>query len=91
MPGIGVFGVTVHVDDPVAGKMVRRVTAARLAFLETAYRDLGLDADSSRRHSLIAYATYLGHFQLVGALDNEWRSLCDEPGYLQQVLTTLEP
>jgi hypothetical protein len=61
-----------RVDDPLVGPVVRRVSETRLAFVERAYRELGLGRGRAARQARITYATYLGHFQLA-------RSMPDDP------------
>jgi AcrR family transcriptional regulator len=48
------------VDEPVVKAAVARAAQLRVAFLERAYRDLGLTPAKARRQALFAYSTYVG-------------------------------
>jgi len=49
---------------PQVAPVLARVTQARLGFLETIFRDLGLTPARGRDRARITYAAYLGHLQL---------------------------
>ncbi len=51
-------------NHPLLAEVVARVTAARLAFLETIFADLGFTPAVARTRARIAYAAYVGHLQL---------------------------
>lgn len=60
--------------DPRVAAVVARVTSLRLAFLEQAYADAGMDPASAHHAAHVAYATYLGQAPLqrtssTGAVD----------------------
>jgi AcrR family transcriptional regulator len=49
----------------VVGPALARVAAARIGYLETCYRELGLDRAAARARALLAYAAYRGLLQLA--------------------------
>ncbi|HKJ56064.1 MAG TPA: helix-turn-helix domain-containing protein [Nitriliruptoraceae bacterium] len=56
-------------DDPVVRDVVGRVTARRVEWVAQTYQQLGLDPGAARDRAVVAYATYVGHLQLVRATD----------------------
>jgi AcrR family transcriptional regulator len=56
-----IFGA---VNDPIVLTVVERVSAARQAFLERIFVQLGHRPAAARMRARIAYATYLGHLTL---------------------------
>lgn len=65
--------------DPVVEPVLSRVATARIGYLETCYRELGLPQPEAQAKALFAYAAYRGLLQLayeVGAavLPAEWSS-----------------
>jgi AcrR family transcriptional regulator len=77
-----------QVEDPVVGPIVQRVTNERLAFLETAYRDLGLDRERATARARLVYAAYIGttHLARVPAGDHTTEQFVES---LQQELAIL--
>lgn len=63
-------------DDPVVGRVLARVAVARIAYLESCYRALGLPAPLARATAAFAYASYRGLLQLAheapAALPADW-------------------
>ena len=63
-------------DDPVVGPVLDRVGVARIAYLESCYRALGLDQSSARATAVFAYSAYRGLLQLAheapAALPADW-------------------
>ncbi|MGH9458158.1 MAG: TetR/AcrR family transcriptional regulator [Thermoanaerobaculia bacterium] len=63
-------------EDPVVRKVLNRVASARIAYLETCYRNLGLAPEEAKGHAVLAYAAYRGLLQLAheapAALPNDW-------------------
>jgi AcrR family transcriptional regulator len=63
-------------EDPAVRKVLNRVASARIAYLETCYRELGLSDSLARSHALFAYAAYRGLLQLAheapDALPTDW-------------------
>lgn len=65
--------------DPVVEPVLSRVAKARIGYLETCYRELGLPQPEAKAKALFAYAAYRGLLQLayeVGAavLPADWSS-----------------
>lgn len=80
-----IFGA---VSDPIVAAAVMRVNAARLAFLERAFLELGFRASTARMRARIAYAAYLGHVTLQMTDDHGLRSPRVYRDELIAVLTT---
>jgi AcrR family transcriptional regulator len=63
-------------EDPIVRKVLNRVAAARVAYLESCYRDLGLSPDRAKTHAVLTYAAYRGLLQLAheapDALPADW-------------------
>lgn len=76
-------------EDPVVRRVLNRVASARIAYLETIYRNLGLSTAAARSHAVFAYAAYRGLLQLAheapGALPTDW------PSYVGAVRSALIP
>ena len=76
-------------EDPVVRQVLNRVASARIAYLESCYRDLGMTPALARSHAVLAYAAYRGLLQLAheapAALPTDWSS------YPNVVRTTLLP
>jgi AcrR family transcriptional regulator len=53
-----------HSDHPVIAPVLARVTRRRLEALADLYAAIGLDRAVARRSAVVAYATYLGWFEL---------------------------
>ena len=49
---------------PIVRPVLQRVTERRMAYLATAYRELGLDQQASEDQARLAYSAYLGFLQL---------------------------
>jgi AcrR family transcriptional regulator len=54
-----------NVSNPLVARTLARVTAQRLAYLNSLFTELGLSKDRARDRSLLAYAAFLGHAQLA--------------------------
>ena len=78
-----------RIDDPVVGPAVRRVTAARVAFLEEIYRKLGLSPARAAARACIAYSTYVGHLQVRRSLLGDQLTTMQSTSYLRQVIEVL--
>jgi AcrR family transcriptional regulator len=65
-------------DDPVVRRVLHRVASARIAYLESCYRDLGLAPGVAKSQAVFAYAAYRGLLQLAheaaAALPEDWSS-----------------
>jgi AcrR family transcriptional regulator len=62
--------------DPIVGAVLNRVAAARIAYLERCYRNLGLSTALAKSQAVFAYAAYRGLLQLAheapGSLPTDW-------------------
>ncbi len=63
-------------EDPVVRQVLNRVASARIAYLETCYRELGMAEPLAKAHAVFAYAAYRGLLQLAheapAALPSDW-------------------
>ena len=63
-------------EDPIVRRVLDRVASARIGYLDTCYRELGLTAPLAKAHAVLAYAAYRGLLQLAheapAALPREW-------------------
>jgi AcrR family transcriptional regulator len=57
-----------HASDPLVAPVLERVAMARLRALHQVFERMGFDADAAAVRAKIAFAIYLGHFQLRRAL-----------------------
>ena len=78
-----------RIDDPVVGPTVRRVTAARVAFLEEVYRELGLSPTRAAARARIAYSTYVGHLQVRRSMPGDRLLTAPSNTYLRQLMAVL--
>jgi len=73
----------------VVRKVLNRVAAARVEYLESSYRGAGLTPAQARAKALFAYAAYRGLLQLAheapGVLPDDW------PAYADLVRAALVP
>lgn len=76
-----------NADDPVVREVVGRVTRRRIDWVAAVYDQLGFEPDVSRRRAVVAYATYVGHLQLVRATD---QVVATGPGSRAHVDTILD-
>jgi AcrR family transcriptional regulator len=78
-------------SEPIVRKALKRVAAARLAFLTTCYSDLGLSPALARRRALLAYAAYLGIMQVLRDSPGELGTAAERAAYTDHVIETLVP
>jgi AcrR family transcriptional regulator len=68
-------------DDPIVRRVLNRVAAARIGFLETCYRELGLPVTQAKAKAVLTYAAYRGLLQLAheapAVLPDDWSSYSD--------------
>jgi AcrR family transcriptional regulator len=68
-------------EDPVVRRVLNRVAAARIAYLEACYGNLGFPPTLARSYAVFAYAAYRGLLQLAheapGALPADWSAYPD--------------
>ncbi len=76
-------------DDPIVRRVLNRVAAARIGFLETIYCELGLSITQAKAKAVLTYAAYRGLLQLAheapAVLPDDWSS------YAEAVLQALGP
>lgn len=76
-------------DDPIVRRVLNHVASARIRFLETCYRELGLSVSRAKAKAVLAYAAYRGLLQLAheapAVLPDDWSS------YAEAVLEALGP
>jgi AcrR family transcriptional regulator len=76
-------------DDPIVRRVLNHVASARIGFLETCYRELGLPVSQAKAKAVLAYAAYRGLLQLAheapAVLPEDWSS------YVEAVLQALGP
>lgn len=76
-------------DDPIVRRVLNHVASARIRFLETCYRELGLPISQAKAKAVLAYAAYRGLLQLAHeaptVLPDDWSS------YAEAVLEALGP
>lgn len=63
---------------PIVAPVLRRATAARIAFLTDLYVDLGLDPAQARRRALVTYSAFVGWLQLRRSLPDVVPEIMDE-------------
>ncbi len=76
-------------DDPVIGGIVRRVTKKRVESIESIFLEIGLTVDDTKLQARLAYAAYLGHFQLGRSLDNDPALNARRSAYLDHLVNVL--
>jgi AcrR family transcriptional regulator len=81
--------LTAHVNDPVVGPIIRRVTESRLAFTTRAFLELGFERPTARHRALIAYSAYLGMFAVRRADGRALATRRTVNAYLAELLTML--
>jgi AcrR family transcriptional regulator len=76
-------------EDPIVRRVLNRVASARIDYLETCYRELGLPPAQAKAKAVFAYAAYRGLLQLAheapAVLPADWHS------YATLVLEALVP
>lgn len=76
-------------EDPIVRRVLNRVASARIGFLESCYRELGLPASQAKVKAVLAYAAYRGLLQLAreapAALPDDW------PAYAEAVVRAVGP
>jgi hypothetical protein len=65
-------------EDPIVRRVLNRVASARIEYLETCYRELGLAPPQAKAKAVFAYAAYRGLLQLAheapSVLPSDWSS-----------------
>ena len=68
-------------EDPVVRRVLNRVASARIDYLETCYKKLGLSPAEAKARAVLAYAAYRGILQLAheapASLPKDWSRYAD--------------
>ena len=90
-PGAGSIELALqpHADHPMVAPVLARVTARRMATLESLFAEQGLPASQARDRALLAYAAYLGHAQLAHATPDRLPKGKAFTAYVDRIVTTL--
>jgi AcrR family transcriptional regulator len=68
-------------EDPIVGRVLDRVAAVRIAYLERCYSNLGFSTALAKSYAVLAYAAYRGLLQLAheapAALPTDWSFYAD--------------
>jgi AcrR family transcriptional regulator len=78
-------------DHPLVQPTMTRVSQRRMDFLETAFREAGLDPASGRHRARLTYAAYVGFLQLNLTLELPHLSHEQYEAYVEHVIATLVP
>jgi AcrR family transcriptional regulator len=78
-------------DHPQVRPTMMRVSQRRMDFLETAFREAGLDLDAARHRARLTYAAYVGFLQLNLTLELPHLSHEQYEAYVEHVIATLVP
>jgi AcrR family transcriptional regulator len=78
-------------DHPLVRPTMMRVSQRRMDFLETAFREAGLDQDAARHRARLTYAAYVGFLQLNLTLELPHLSHEQYEAYVEHVIATLVP
>jgi hypothetical protein len=68
-------------DDPMVRRVLNRVASARIGFLGSCYRELGLPVSQAKIKAVLAYAAYRGLLQLAheapAVLPDDWAAYAE--------------
>ena len=78
-------------SDPNIQPVLRRVTARRIASLTEMYQDCGLSEEQAHHRALLAYATYVGMFQIRATAPESTPSGQQTIDFAQHLVSTLVP
>lgn len=78
-------------DHPLVQPTMTRVSQRRMDFLETAFREGGLDSGAARHRARLTYAAYVGFLQLNLTLELPHLSHEQYEAYVEHVIATLVP
>lgn len=80
-----------HADDPLVAPILARVTARRVEFIATCYREMGLSRAQSRHRAVLAYTAHIGLIQAQRASGGTLVPSRDRAGYLRMLYSMLDP
>jgi len=78
-------------DHPLVQPTMTRVSQRRMDFLESAFREAGLDPGAARHRARLTYAAYVGFLQLNLTLELPHLSHEQYEAYVEHVIATLVP
>jgi AcrR family transcriptional regulator len=78
-------------EDPRVQPYLRRATERRLALGVEAFQALGLAEAEARERALLAYAAYVGYFQLLRTTPEALEAVTDLSGYVRRLADALVP
>ena len=78
-------------DHQLVQPTMTRVSQRRMDFLETAFREAGLDPGAARHRARLTYAAYVGFLQLNLTLELPHLSHEQYEAYVEHVIATLVP
>ena len=78
-------------DHPLVQPTMTRVSQRRMDFLESAFREAGLDPGAARHRARLTYAAYVGFLQLNLTLELPHLSHEQYEAYVEHVTATLVP
>lgn len=78
-------------EDPRVRPYLERVSGQRLDYVTHAFRALGLEEAEAARRALLAYASYVGYFQLLRAIPDKVHAVSDLSAYVHHLADTLVP
>jgi AcrR family transcriptional regulator len=89
----GTFSAALAVSsqDPRVQPYLQRATERRLAFGVEAFLALGLSEKEARERALLAYAAYVGYFQLLRTTPAAVEAVTDLSGYVRRLVDALVP
>lgn len=77
--------------ERLVGPVVRRVTTARIAFIEELYRDFGLAPAQAAQQARLTYCAYVGHMQVRRSLPDDLVLARPSRSYRRRLLAALTP
>jgi AcrR family transcriptional regulator len=83
--------LTVSSEDPRVQPYLLRATERRLAFGVEAFQVMGLSPAEARERALLAYAAYVGYFQLLRTAPKAVAAVTDLSGYVRRLADALVP
>lgn len=80
-----------HADDPLVAPVLARVTARRVEFIVTCYREMGIRRAESRHRAVLAYTAHIGLIQAQRASGGTLVPSRDRAAYLRMLYRVLDP
>lgn len=80
-----------HADDPFVAPVLARVTARRVEFIATCYREMGRPSAESRHRAVLAYTAHIGLIQAQRASGGTLLPCRDRAAYLRLLYRVLDP